>query len=115
MTLIMVVLYLLFSSFGMVLIKLGAENNLINISGKVFNLKLDFLTITGIGLYLLSFVLWVIVLQKFKLSYISPLVSGISYVLIIFLSVAFLKEEISIYQWIGIGIIFVGVIFMNVK
>jgi len=110
-----VALYLLFSCFGMVLIKYGSANNSFDIAEKVVNLKLGFYTIVGLVLYLMSFVMWVIVLQKFKLSYISPLVSGISYALIIVLSLLVLHEKISGFQWAGIVIIFIGVILMNIK
>ncbi len=112
---IFVALYLLFSCVGMVLIKYGSANNAFVIAGRIFSLKLDFYTVVGLVFYLLSFVMWVVVLQKFKLSYISPLVSGISYVLIILLSLIVLHEKISGFQWAGIGVIFIGVILMNVK
>ncbi|AIQ43943.1 EamA family transporter [Paenibacillus sp. FSL R5-0912] len=115
MNYILVVLYLLLSAFGMVLIKLGGSNTKINYLNRTFGIHIDLWLVGGVLFYLMSFFLWIIILQKFKLSYISPLVSGISYILIITLSLVILNEKISSFQWIGIGIIFIGVIFMNIK
>lgn len=108
-------LYLLFSCGGMVLIKYGSNGNGFNIAERAINFRLDLYSAAGLFFYALSFIMWIIVLQKFKLSYISPLVSGISYVIIILLSYFVLDEKISINQWAGIVVIFVGVILMNLK
>lgn len=111
----LVILYLLLSNFGMVLIKLGGENNGFNLAERVINFKIDLYTILGMFFYITSFILWIIILKNFKLSYISPLVSGIAYILIIMLSLLILDEKISTYQWAGICVIFIGVVLMNIK
>lgn len=72
MNYILVILYLLLSAFGMVLIKLGGSNTKINFTNRAFGLHIDLWLVGGIMFYLLSFFLWIIILQKFKLSYISP-------------------------------------------
>lgn len=110
-----IIVYLFFTCAGLLLIKYGATNNVFSISNNFFNLKINIYLLIGLLFYVCSFALWVIILHKFKLSYIFPLISGISYVLIIMLSHFVLHEKITGFQWIGIVIIFFGVILMNIK
>lgn len=112
---LLVVIYLLLSNIGLLLIKVGSSSNSFLISNRSIGVQLGYYSILGLFFYVLSFTIYFIVIQRFKLSYISPLISGISYIVIIILSFFFLQERISLYQWIGIGIILIGVVFMNIK
>ena len=110
-----VVVYLLCSVGGLTLVKLGTDYNQFTLSNYFFNLQLSFTTLLGLVLYISSFLMWTILVQKFELSYIQPISMGISYIMIIMASLFIFKETINLNQWIGIGFILIGVILMNTK
>ena len=114
-TAILVAIYLFCTVEGLTLVKLGADHNQFSAASSFFSLSLSYTTILGLVLYIVSFVMWVVIVQKFDLSYIQPLTTGLSYILIIGASLFILKETISMYQWIGLGCILVGVVFMNLQ
>ncbi|ARD65355.1 MULTISPECIES: DMT family transporter [Eubacterium] len=110
-----VFIYLCCSVGGLTLVKVGAEHNNFALNPGFFNLSLSYATLIGLCLYMISFVMWIVIVQKFNLSYIQPVTTGLSYVLIIAASIFILKESISLFQWIGLGFILIGVVFMNLK
>jgi hypothetical protein len=109
------VLYLILSTLGMTFIKMGGEDLNFVLSKSVFQFRIAFIGIIGIVFYLISFILWIIILSKYNLSFISPIASGLAYILIILSSKFLLKESISSYQYWGIVIILIGVVLMNIK
>ena len=78
-------------------------------------MQLSYLTLLGLVLYVVSFLMWIVIVQQFDLSYIQPVTTGLSYVLIIAASIFVLKETVAPMQWVGLGFILVGVILMNLK
>ena len=110
-----VFIYLCCSVGGLTLVKVGAEHNNFALNPEFFNLSLSYATLIGLCLYVVSFVMWIVIVQKFNLSYIQPITTGLSYILIIAASIFILKESISLFQWIGLAFILIGVVFMNLK
>lgn len=110
-----VAVYLLCTVGGLTLVKVGAENNAFNMTSSFFNLQLSHTTLIGLILYIISFIMWIVIVQKFNLSYIQPLTSGLAYILIIAASIFILKESISLFQWAGIIFILIGVVLMNLR
>ena len=55
------------------------------------------------------------IIRKFDLSYIYPIITGITQVLVILAGVFLLKEHISVPGIIGIILIIVGVFCLNIK
>ncbi len=111
----LVAIYLLCTVGGLTLVKLGADSTGLVMNGTFFNLQMSYFTVIGLILYIVSFIMWIGIVQRFNLSYIQPITTGLSYILIIGASIFILKEQINVYQWIGLGFILVGVIFMNLK
>ncbi|HBM15196.1 MAG TPA: hypothetical protein DD381_02455 [Lentisphaeria bacterium] len=97
------------------LLKLGANDLLISISGKSVTVKFSLILVLGFIFYLISFFTWVYILKTNTLTFILPILIGALYILIILGSFFFLKETISFYQWIGIGIVLIGIVLMNIK
>lgn len=114
LNIILIALYLCCSVGGLTLVKIGADNNSFMINPSFFNLQLSYTTLIGLFLYIFSFLLWIVIVGRFNLSYIQPLTTGLSYVLILGASLFILHETITTFQWIGLGFILVGVILMNV-
>lgn len=68
----------------------------------------------GAALYGMSFILWLYVLSKVKLSYAYPFIS-LSYVLVAVLGFLMLGEKISFGAWIGICLVVVGVCLIGMN
>lgn len=65
------------------------------------------LVLVGLIFYVISFMVWLAALTKFDVSFMYPLLS-LAYVLVAVFALAFLKENISIYRWLGIALVTVG-------
>lgn len=109
-------IYVIMSSLGLTLIKMGTAND--------FSLKLDrvgvqfqinYVLVAGMCIYIISFLLSMMVMKKMNLSVFYPISAGLIYILICLLSVFVLKEKVSVNQMIGMGIILVGIVVMNFK
>lgn len=109
------VMYLILSTLGMTFIKMGGEDLNFVLSKSIFQFRIGIIGIVGIIFYFISFGLWIIILSKYNLSFISPIASGLAYILIILSSKFLLKESINSYQYLGIVIILIGVVLMNIK
>lgn len=115
MVYILLTIYLLCTVSGLTILKVSGESSSIAFSNNILNLKLTYTTIIGLLFYVISFVLWIVLIQRFNLSYIYPITTGLAYFLVIASSIFVLKESISSIQWAGLLFILVGVILMNIK
>ena len=65
----------------------------------------------GLACYGLGAVLWLVVLSRLDLSYAYPLLA-VSYILIPLLSHFLLGENVTSLRWLGIAVIFIGVLIV---
>lgn len=107
--------YVISSSLGMILIKVGGKNFYLGFLNSQFSLTVPIEFICGISLYIISFLLWIYILQKFSLTYISPVAYGISFILISTLSYFILNEAFTRNHLIGAFFIIIGVIISSIK
>ena len=107
--------YLLFSSFGIILVKMGAAENAIEINTYIFNVRFSIVSLFGIGLYVISFILWMYILHKYNASFIMPIATGLGICLVTSLSYFILKESVSKFQVAGIIVVIIGVLLINYK
>lgn len=107
------VLYVILSSSGIILFKLGSSDMSIRFLNSQLNMNIPFLSVLGLLCYLISFVLWMIIISKSDVSFIVPLGLGLTNVLILVGSVVVLKEEINLYAICGIVFILVGTLLIN--
>ena len=109
-------IYLILTIAGLILYKYGSNKGaLFEISNGALNIKLSLISIVGLICYLLSFLIYIVVIPRFNLTYLMPITSAISYIGIFVCSILFLKETITTYGLIGAITILVGVIIMNIK
>jgi multidrug transporter EmrE-like cation transporter len=103
---------------GQVLLKVGMTRTPVALSSVNLKLLESFLKngylITGISLYIISFIFWLYILSNVRLSYAYPFIS-LSYPLVIILSYLILKEPISNLTIIGIFLICIGVVFIGIS
>lgn len=107
-------IYILLSISGLTFIKLGSNEN-VKILFEILGLKFSIQTITGYCCYILSFLLYTIIIPKFNLSYINPILGGISNIMILVVAVWILNEKLTKFSLIGSAFIIIGVFLMNIK
>lgn len=114
MKIILTIVYLLFTTTGIFLMKLGGNSLALTLKNGV-SFKIGYITLTGFFCYICSFLLWQKLLTIFDLSYIVPITTGISQIVIVCIGYFFFKEQLSITNMIGILLIIIGVILVSIK
>ena len=105
-----------FSAFAQYLLKIGVSRlSFSKSAGLWYNVKellLDLPLIGGVACYVISMVLWLLVLSKMEMSKAYPLVS-IGYIITLFLGYFLLGEALTVSKIVGVGIIVIGVIVLT--
>ena len=116
MKIISIIIYLTLTVGGLVLVKSGAETTRLAIQNGTFNFSMQLKVMLGFIAYVGSFLIYTFyIIKKFDLSYIYPIITGITQVLVVIAGILLFKEKLSIYGIIGIILIILGVIFLNLK
>lgn len=66
----------------------------------------------GVVIFILNFFVWIAILYKVDLSIAMP-VGSTSYIFIPLAAMLFLHERVSLFRWIGIGAIVLGIHFVS--
>lgn len=112
---LLILLAVSLGAFGQILIKHGMTK-FGAISGLDFVKALQALLVppvaTGVGLYVISTLIWLIVLSRAPLSYAYPMIA-VGYVLVVFLSWLVLGEKVTALRMAGVALIVVGVVLVG--
>lgn len=116
LALVMLVLYVAFTSGGLIAIKLGtaANQHFIHLGEKIaipFNIPI----VSGVLLYGLSFLLYIYLISRFELGYIIPLTTALVYTVIFVASFLIFKEAFTALKIVAICLIIGGLILLNIK
>lgn len=107
-------IYLLLTSSGLVLFKLGANDcTTFSLAKGIVNFKISLLSIAGIICYGISFILYLGLVSKLNLSYIVPVTTGIMQILILLASIYIFKETVTLTNIIGVIVVLVGIALIN--
>jgi|SRR3989339_589195 len=109
LSLVLTLIGCLFGSVGTVLIKKGINHFSLK---KFWTLFTNKLLLSGVFLFFISIIFYLIALQWEELSTLFPVVS-FSYVLISLLSVKFLGEKMNLKRWIGLICIVLGILLIS--
>lgn len=113
---ISIIIYLICSVGGLVLIKSEANSVNIAMQNGVFNLSMGLKSILGFILYIASFLIYTFyIIKQFDLSYIFPIITGITQVLVILAGVFLFKETMNTYAIVGVFLIIAGITLLNIK
>ena len=98
------------------------KRGMVDLAGLSFSLKNVYLLVKhvfsspfllgGLFSYGVSFLLWLFVLSKIKLSLAYPITS-INFVLVLIASYYFFDERLSLFQYLGIVLIIIGVVALS--
>lgn len=113
MIILLFALYVVLSSSGLILFKIGSLNPNLHFHFFGLTLNISVKSIIGILCYGASFLLWMIIISKTNLTIAMPLSIALVNTLVIIGSCLFLKEKITLIQGIGIFIVIFGVSIMS--
>lgn len=114
MVYLLLFLDILFTVAAQLSLRIGAAKiNTVSISiSFLMDLLKNSFLILGLGLFAMSFFLYVWVLSKLQLNIVYPIASGMTLALITVVTHFFLKETLGTIQTVGIGAIIVGIIMI---
>lgn len=116
MRILLIVIYIILTTSGLILMKKGGNAGSITMGAKELGFSISWISALGFVCYIMSFLLFTRIIMMFdNVSYISPICNGIAQMCILVSSIIFLKEQFSMYTIGGAACIIVGVIIMNIK
>lgn len=99
MKLLLILVYLVFTVCGIFLFKAGGDSLSLSFTN-AFQFRIGYVTLAGFICYLCSFLLWQKILVTFDVSYIVPITTGVSQVIILVVGVMLFHEKIN---WVGVA------------
>lgn len=100
--------YLLFTTGGMFLLKAGGDSMQLSFTDGIM-FKMRYITMVGFIFYVISFLLWQKLLVTYDLSYIVPITTGISQIIILIVGALAFKEKVNWMSVVGVLAIGIGV------
>lgn len=113
MKIVLVGIYLICTTCGLVFMKLGGNPGTLAVNSGTVNFSIHWISAIGFITYLISFLLYTKIIVMFDLSYIVPICTGIVQILTLIASKIIFKEEISLAGVIGAVIVIIGIMIMN--
>jgi drug/metabolite transporter (DMT)-like permease len=96
------------TSTAQIFYKFGVETITLNLFALITNVNL----LIGLFLYAVGGGLMIISFRGGEVSVLYPIVAT-SYIWVSFLSIAFLNEFMNVYKWLGVSVIFMGIVFIG--
>jgi drug/metabolite transporter (DMT)-like permease len=112
---ILLAAYIAISTSGMLFLKLGSSGTEFALQNGILSMTMNLKLVVGLCLYVVSFLMYTIVLAIFDLSKISPMAGGIVMLVSVIFGVLILKEKLTLQNIIGIALVIAGVVIMNLK
>lgn len=110
---ILFLIYVLLSSSGLILFKMGSKDVGLELSKTLFSVTLSWQMLLGILCYLLSFILWLVIVSKSNLSYVYPMSIAMINIALLVGAYYFLNEPITVRTVVGVSIIIIGVVVLK--
>lgn len=114
MKLVLSILYLIFTSLGLLFMKLGGDSLSFTLKDMV-QFKIGYLTCLGFIFYIGSFLIWQKLLVSSDLSYIFPILTGIVQIIVLLLGIFIFKESCSNLNIVGVVFVIIGIILIAKK
>lgn len=113
MNIVFIILYVIFAVGGSSLIKYGSLTKEVALFTIPFvNVGLSWISFFGILCYGVSFLLYILLLNIFDLSFISPVTVGLVYVLLMVTAAVIFGEHFTAIKTIGCSIILIGILMV---
>ncbi len=110
---ILILISVILGSIAQLTLKSGMNQiGSINLNTEIIKALLNPLVITGLMIYAVSSITWVMILSKSEVSYAYPFAS-LGYVIVAILGWLVMNETINLLRIIGISVIITGVIIVS--
>lgn len=111
-TIVVGIIYVCLALVGMTLIKMGGQDktNGVAFGGIIIGVK----TILGVLFYGLSFLIYTFVISQMQISLILPILSALNSLGIVVIGRTVFNEQLNVGQFIGVGILLLGIILIGV-
>ena len=113
MEIVLTIVYIIFTTLGIFLMKSGGNSLALSFKGG-FSFKIGFVTFSGFMAYIISFLLWQKLLTTFDLTYIVPITTGVVQLIILLMGILFFKENVSTLGILGALLVIVGIVLIAV-
>lgn len=110
---LLVFIYLIFTTGGIFLFKAGGNSLSLSFSEGI-QFKLGYVTFLGFVCYLCSFLLWQKILVIFDISYIVPITSGVSQIIIFLVGILIFQEKVNLVGVVGTLLVITGVVLITI-
>jgi drug/metabolite transporter (DMT)-like permease len=114
-TILLFLSYALCSGSGLVILKNVVSNQSTNNLNDVLNVLLSGRFVLGFLFYACGFILWMVILSKFKLNVAFPIAMSLFFIVSSLGSYFFLKESFGIQNMIGILLCFGGIWLITIE
>lgn len=109
-------LYVICTVLGLLLYKYGTSKEFgILFQNGSLSIKINIISIAGLILYMASFIIYILLLPKYDLTTILPIVTTATSILIFTGSIFILGEPSNTIKWIGFIIMIIGIVLVNFK
>lgn len=109
-------LYVIFAVLGSTLLKMGGLDKFkVLFTIPFVNINISFITFIGFISYGISFLLYTVLLNKYNLSFISPLTVALVYIFLMITAFVIFKEPITAMKLSGSALILVGIVLMVIS
>lgn len=99
---------------GQLLFKAGTEGKTFSSITDVIKIMSSPPVLIGLVLYAFTTILWLYILSKIPISRAYP-IQALAYPIVLIAASLFFDENVTVNRWIGVGIIFVGLIVVVQK
>ena len=113
MNIILLAIYISLSTGGATLVKMGGAEKwkpLFSAPGVGFDISL--ITLLGAITYGFSFLVFIVLLNRLDLSYLTPVATGISYIILMGVSAIVFHEHFTLLKTLGCILILIGVLLV---
>ena len=105
--------YVICSTSGIIFMKLGGDSLKLS-AGNIWSIQMNWKTLVGFLLYIISFLLWQRLVVKFDLSVMVPILTGLVQVVVLVSGILIFKETHSIVSTIGAVMVIAGIVVMAI-
>ena len=113
---LLILAYVLATASGLVLLKLGTGGaSFVSFADGKIVWNIGLISVFGIFVYGISFLLYIVLISKFSLGFIVPLTTALVYILVFTASYFVFKESFTAMKVAAIILIICGVILLNIE